>query len=83
MNTILLVCRSITYAKRVQRCLQGAGLRSELVRTPVGVASESCGYSIRVEERFLKKSLSALDACGLRPKKLLRRTVEGYEEVGA
>ena len=73
----LLVCRSVTYAKQVQERLRSINISSRLVRTPVGAASESCGYSVRVSESDYKEAASFLLQYGPRPKKTIR--VGGYD----
>ncbi len=78
----LLVCRSITYAQRMAAVLHSAGISAAVVRTPVGAAQESCGYSVRIGEKQWKNVQRTLKNAELWPKKLLRQTSHGaWEEV--
>lgn len=78
----LLVCRSITYAKRMEGLLQAEGIKGRVVRTPLGAASESCGYSVAVGDDVIHKALAALREKRLLPKKIIRELADGkYAEV--
>ena len=80
----LLVCRSITYAQRMAAALNGTGIPASVVRTPVGAAQESCGYSVRIRDSALPRARRALEQTGLAPKKTLRPGPGGvWEEAGA
>ena len=78
----LLVCRSITYAKRVKHQLDTGSIGSRIVRTPTGAASEGCGYSVEIGCEDLNAALSTLAEAGIPPKKIISRNADGaYAEV--
>lgn len=52
-----------------------------LVRTPLGVSKEGCGYSLRVRERYLDGALASLRASELPPVRVFAELENGrYEE---
>ncbi len=73
----LLVCRSITYAQKMNTALMSEGINSRIVRTPVGAASESCGYSVKIDGDDREVALRILRRVAIMPKKLLRRLSDG------
>ena len=82
MMHYLIACRSLTYAQRTVRALSGAGISSRLLRTPKSVASEGCGYSVRIAADRLKAAVTALTRQDLRPKKIYVAEQDGqYREV--
>lgn len=48
MFDILIVCRTLTSAQRVQRALTARGWRAAVIRTPPSVWREGCGWSVKV-----------------------------------
>lgn len=82
METVLLTCRSLTYAQRVSRVLTAARIRNMIVRTPQNMSREGCGYAVRIGPALLTEALAALDAEGLPPRRVFRMLRGGgFEEV--
>ena len=79
-----LTCRSLTYAQRLSRTLDRAGIRNTVVRTPSGMSSEGCGYSVRIREELLSESMRVLRYSGMPPRKVFRVDSENnFQEVSA
>ena len=47
----LITCRSLTYAQKVARALDRAGITATILRTPQGISREGCSYCVKVSER--------------------------------
>ena len=78
----LLVCRSVTYAQQTKAVLDRSGISSKIVRTPVGVASESCGYSVKISDSDYHTALSVLNNEKHKPKRIIAHYSDGsYTEV--
>lgn len=80
----LIMCRSLTYAQRAARVLERAGITAIVTKAPQGVATEGCGYCVKVSERRLADALHALNNAGLAPGKVFLLGPDGAaQEVGA
>ena len=44
----LILARSVTYAQRMQRALNRAGIRSQLFRAPRDLTDLGCAYVVRI-----------------------------------
>ncbi len=60
----LISCRSLTWAQRMSRTLERAGIPATTVRAPRNLAPEGCGYCLRVLEKNLPRALSVLREAG-------------------
>lgn len=67
----LLVCRSITHAKRIHMCLSTAGIPVVIVRTPECAAPKGCSFSVRFDEQWHIKAFQELKENGLEPESIL------------
>lgn len=82
MFSYLLTARSLTYAQKCVRILQRAGITAILVRTPKTISEHGCGYSVKVTERYLYRSISALADAHISPLNVYRILENGeYEKV--
>ncbi len=82
MHHYLLLCRSLTYAQRASRTLEHAGVTATVTKVPKSVSGQGCGYCVKVSEKNLAKSLSALNGAGLGPSRVfLQETDGGFTEV--
>ncbi|MFI3254754.1 MAG: DUF3343 domain-containing protein [Eubacteriales bacterium] len=66
----LIVCRSLTYAQRTAKVLERAGITSYIIRVPKNIAKEGCGHGVKVAQKNLEASLTALKRSELSPKQL-------------
>jgi len=48
MKFYYITFRSVTYAQRAERILDGAGFHCSLQRTPRWMEEQGCGYALRV-----------------------------------
>ena len=48
MKFYYITFRSVTFAQRGEKVLEGAGVRCSLQRTPKWMEEQGCGYSVRV-----------------------------------
>lgn len=79
----LIVCRSLTYAQRTAAVLKQAGVTAWLVRTPRELSKNGCGYSVKVLNRSLDRTLEVLRTNRLDAKALYAIGPTGeYQEVG-
>ncbi len=67
MYDLLIICRTLTSAQRVQRALTARGWRSAVIRTPPSVWRDGCGWSVRVNNVRPQDALDAIK--GVRPEK--------------
>ena len=78
----LIVCRSLTYAQRTAAALERSGISSHIVRTPAGLSSGGCSYSVRISEKRLTDAREALRRTGIAPVRILQTDGDGgYREV--
>ena len=64
MVNYLINCRSLTWAQRMGRTLERAGITATVIKAPRSVAPEGCGYCLRVSEKNLPRALSVLREAG-------------------
>ena len=82
MDSYYLTCRSLTYAQRLSRALNSAGIRNSLVRTPNGMSNDGCGYSVKIKSNVLNDALAAMRYSSMMPKKIFYSYEDGnYQEV--
>ena len=77
----LLLARSITQAQHMVRSLGGCGIRSALMRAPVGLTDRGCAYGVRLRPGTLEAALTCLQAAGITPLAVYHHTREGYREA--
>ena len=67
MDHELLLARSITQAQHMVRSLGGCGIRSALMRAPVGLTDRGCAYAVQIADSDLTAALTALHRESLDP----------------
>ncbi len=70
MENYLILCRSLTYAQRTVHALSRARVTCRMIRTPHEITTAGCGYSVKLQKRYLTRALVALRIEGLSPKQL-------------
>lgn len=84
MLQYLLMCRSLTYAQRASRTLERSGVTAIITKVPKSVSKQGCGYCVKVSEKNLARSLSALKSAGLGPSRVFVAETDGsFCEVDA
>ncbi len=61
----LIMCRSLTYAQRIEKALSSAGLRPRLLRAPAEISPKGCSYAVRIPSRQLSGAMTVLRRTGL------------------
>ncbi len=60
MNQYYITFRSVTFAQRGERVLQGEGLWCTLQRTPKWMEQQGCGYSLRLRTGDIDTAVNLL-----------------------
>ena len=79
MEYDLILARSVTYAQRMQRALNRAGIRSQLFRAPRDLTDLGCAYLVRIRPNDLA---AALRREGLGPLRIYVQRGGDIQEVG-
>lgn len=77
----LFMCKSLTYAQRSARILEGKGIGASVNRSPREITTSGCGYCVRVADRNKDRSLELLNAALIPPLRLYHEGADGYTEV--
>ncbi|HPE16730.1 MAG TPA: DUF3343 domain-containing protein [Oscillospiraceae bacterium] len=84
MTHYFLSCRSLTYGQRTQKALERAGITAQLIRSPVSVSTEGCGYLVKIAAQRLPLALEVLRAASLAPLHVYSMDAAGtYREIYA
>ena len=82
MDICVITFRSITPAQRGEGVLRRAGFICTLQRTPRWLATQGCGYSIRIRCDEIGECARVLQENGVRFQKIYQRRADGkLEEV--
>ena len=80
----LIICRSLTYAQRTAKSLERAGISAIVSKTPQSIASDGCGYCVKVSEKRLPDALVTLKNEDLTPGRIFILFQDGhFSEVPA
>ncbi len=82
MEHYLILARSVTYAQRMQRALDRAGISSRVYRAPRDLTNLGCAYALRLAPRDLREALLTLHREGLNPVQIFLYQRGLYQEVG-
>ncbi|MFB0919586.1 MAG: DUF3343 domain-containing protein [Oscillospiraceae bacterium] len=66
----LLMCRSLTYAQRASRALERIGITAIITKAPKSATGQGCNYCVKVSEKNLTRSITALNEAGFGPTKM-------------
>ncbi len=78
----LLICRSLTYAQRTAKALERVGITAIVTKVPQLIASDGCGYCVKVSAKYISNALVALKDAELYPIKVFVQYADGnYGEV--
>ncbi len=82
MPYYLLLCRSITYAQRMNGLLERSGITAPYYRAPAGLTDRGCSYAVRVGTEYFPAAVRILRAGGLAPMRMFYSAGDGaYREV--
>lgn len=82
MEHYLILARSVTYAQRMQKALDRAGIASRVYRAPRDLTNLGCAYALRVAPKDLREALSALHREKLSPVQIFAYYQGKYQEAG-
>ena len=81
MDHELLLARSITQAQHMVRSLGGCGIRSALMRAPVGLTDRGCAYAVEIAAGDLSAALPVLHGEALDPVQIFLSQRGTFREV--
>ena len=82
MEHYIILARSVTYAQRMRKSLDRAGIRCSIFRPPRDLTDMGCAYAVRVAIPDLPGALAALHRDGLDPVQIFIYQQGLYQEVG-
>ncbi|MBR3569811.1 MAG: DUF3343 domain-containing protein [Oscillibacter sp.] len=82
MEHDLLLARSVTYAQRMQKALDRAGIASRVYRAPRDLTNLGCAYALRVAPKDLREALLVLRGEKLSPVQIFAYRRGEYREAG-
>lgn len=77
----LILARSVTYAQRMQKALQRAGIRCRVFRAPRGMTPLGCAYVVQFRAQERAHALTVLHGAGLDPVQILQEDSKGHGEA--
>ena len=81
MEHYLILARSVTYAQRMHKQLERAGIRSQILRPPREISGMGCAYALRIGMMDLTGALVTLHQAGLNPVQIFLYQFGAYQEV--
>ena len=82
MVNYLIMCRSLTYAQKIAKTLERAGINAWIIRSPASITPTGCSHSVKIAERNLARALQVINHMKLPYMGIYVGTVgEGYREV--
>ena len=82
MEHDLILARSVTFAQRMQKALDRAGIRCQIFRAPRDLTDLGCAYAVQIAPVELGRALTVLHRAGLDPVQIFRYQFGQYREVG-
>lgn len=67
MDHYLIIARSVTYAQRMQRALERAGIRCQIFRAPRELTEFGCAYAVQIQVSDLTAALRTFHREGFDP----------------
>ena len=78
----LIMCRSLTYAQKILRTLERAGLSAFLIRSPAEISPSGCSHCVKISQQNLERVLALLRQFQLPYIGIyVGSTESGYQEV--
>ena len=81
MDYYLILARSVTFAQRMQRALDRAGIRCQIFRAPRDLTELGCAYAVRLLPDDLPPALTVLRRAALSPVQIFFHQNGVYREV--
>lgn len=80
MKHYFITFRSVTFAQRGERLLQGGGIRCNLQRTPKWMEEQGCGYALRLWTKDVTPAVALLRRNQVPLRKVYLQRGEGQME---
>ena len=78
----LLLYRSLTRSQRASEKLEKGAIPNRIVRVPREISREGCANAIRLDQGYLNRALTLLQASGIEPRRIFVSAGDDhYEEV--
>lgn len=74
----MIVCRSLTYAQKTAKILEKWKIKGDIVKTPLDITGDGCGYSVKISGNLLNKSLDILKSANISFVKLVGMYPDGH-----
>lgn len=81
MEFYYLRCRSVTFARRASRLLEGVNIKAPVVRLPQKLTDTGCGYALKIRQRNIDDALTRMRKYGLEVTNIYGKTGDTYFEV--
>ena len=81
MDYYLIMARSVTFAQRMQKVLEQAGIRCQIFRAPRDLTNMGCAYAVRLGVGDLVRALSELHRVSLDPVQIFLHQHGQFREV--
>ncbi len=65
MNTTTITVGSVTYAIKVRKLFERAGIRSNLIKADISKKSNGCVYGIKISSEFFYDAIAILKKHGI------------------
>lgn len=80
MKIFYITFRSVTFAQRGERVLEGAGIACSIQRTPKWMEEQGCGYALRVWTKDIARAAQLLSNSRIPIRRLYRQGEDGQLE---
>ena len=81
MEQYVILARSVTYAQRMQKLLEKAGIYAHISRAPRLLTDLGCAYILRLQTQFIRQALDILHFDGMDPLRVFYEEKGSYREV--
>lgn len=81
MDYYLIMARSVTFAQRMQKVLEQAGIRCQIFRAPRDLTNMGCAYAVRLGFGDLARALLELHRVSLDPVQIFLHQHGQFREV--
>lgn len=65
MNTTTITVGSVTYAIKVRKILERAGIRSDLIKINASASERGCAYGIKINSAYFYDAVSIMKNNGI------------------
>ena len=73
----LIMCRSLTNARRSAQVLERAGITATVRKAPQSISGEGCSYCVKIDDSRRRRALEVLERASLRTGKIYLLEADG------